>query len=520
MPFWLPKLLDPTNNPAPRRLPDPQYSTRSPLPLDVLLALTQSDAPYTLAPPAEVTRWREDCVDLHVPFASPFVVESIQFDSPVFDHDIPVIWAEDQAKAAECLLVLIDHVHYSYMSIHPPSPPELPGVLSCNWDVKLYSFLRNDAFKIQVGADSHGSGVLELLGPVPLFGTVELGAEEERYWLRCGSISAMIIYHLGGLPRTSPWPFFAAVAGPEFFNMQPSIIRGLDPDSFAALASWLKLLPSDVITDVSETSLQQLFTHANVPASWAAQLWLPHIHRNFTELFLASTLLGVRIKKLNNFGYRAFVRGFNIPLDRNGNWTFIDSFSEWAVVTMMARANYYTILGTAFTRDLSSPAEITSCVRVTIDSQAGNGVSSHQEPIRDLIIHYLQGIGHPSNLYNIDKEGTDNGNEDNKEQNGDVINSLVLADDKPDSPVYRSMVFLEAMTGTTLLPLSLGWSINIQLTDKLPLLRKFRATMQETFRIQACYKTAYLFLMPALLETLAVDDEGERQTQFSSWIHP
>ncbi|KAJ3560649.1 hypothetical protein NP233_g10697 [Leucocoprinus birnbaumii] len=501
---------------APRHLPDPQYSTRSPLPLDVLLALSRSDAPYTLAPPAKIATWQEDCIDLHVPFVSPYIVESIQFDDLIFNHDVPVIWAEDQAKAAECLLALVDHVHHSYTSANPPSPPEIPGVWSCNWDVKFWSFLRRDTFKVQVGADSHGSGVVSGVleaawktlidnehfwqkrasgASTPLFGTIELGVEEERYWLRCGTMAAMMIYHQGGLPRTSLWPIFAAVAGPEFFNMPPSIIKRLDPDSFAALASWLKLSPLDIIANVSETSLQQLFTHANVPASQAAQPQLPHIHQSFTELFLASTLLGVGIEKLNNFAYRAFVRGFNVPLNCHGNWSFINSFSEWAVVTTMARANCYTILGTAFTRDLLSPAEVTS-------------------------LHYLEGVGHPPEVHSEDKEGTEEGTEENDEPTRDVVSSLIFEDDEPDSPVYRSIVFLEAMTGTTLLPLSPGWSINIQLTDKLPLLPKFRATMKETFRIQACYKTAYLFLMPALLEILAEADEEDRQTRFSSWIHP
>ncbi|KAJ3564990.1 hypothetical protein NP233_g7929 [Leucocoprinus birnbaumii] len=200
--------------------------------------------------------------------------------------DAVVIWADQEAQAAGALFHLLMHIHLKSLVPSPPETPELEGVRYCNWNATFAALLHRGNLFIKVGPSSTGRGVdrtvlyQAILYMIsfeensrwgtssdtgvfnPLFGAGTFNFNDQAYWHACGSLVAMMAYHVGVIPTVSPWVTMAVVAGTRLPEIGLSGVRALDPASANILKLWYKIKPTTNVTEQHTQKLLHVFAAA------------------------------------------------------------------------------------------------------------------------------------------------------------------------------------------------------------------------------------------------------------------
>ncbi|KAJ7718210.1 hypothetical protein B0H14DRAFT_2303003, partial [Mycena olivaceomarginata] len=284
---------------------------------------------------------------------------------------------------------------------------------------------------------------------IPVFSMAGITTPEGcQIFAAYGSLLAIHSFTLGQGPiPVSIWLLLALVSGKRML-IPSDVLVALDPDAFDTLAPWLTMEVTDPIpSDFRHPLCQFLMDSVDVQARAFCML-LPHClaelspqpyqipnqrtqedHDALTIAFTTRILLGS-----NTFWdhpeYLALKRGFDVAV---GSTSVIKRLTEYRPAIAM--------LACLYDRKLRSISDVIDHISCSINRSLQDGTTPYFAALfRLLLIRYLSGAGHPSNL------------------RGGLIEQSVW-DKENGNSLLRVGLLLQAATDADLRPTSQTWSI-------------------------------------------------------------
>ncbi|KAI0825464.1 hypothetical protein BC629DRAFT_1586380 [Irpex lacteus] len=458
---------------------------------------------------------------------------------------------------AAAVLCLLEHIHCQDQDVTPEAPPErLPGV-SYTRPVPLRAFLYDQRFfslssSTEIDTLTVGQGLERSVWgrifttmakdhyhwqTIGSYSTPKLSPFRDAndtqashaLWLSYGAACALHLIHSATAPEpVSPFLLLAIILGQEnFHKLTFTTVASFDPDLGRKLQPWLELSADSALPEGLNNPVAQLLMEYEIEVPQVScNRQSPSDHHRWTCFILAKVLLGDG-SIWNHAEFKKFQEGFQLQYARKN---FVQDISSDLVPSddgSMIDAKV-ALVAALYDRHITGPSSLLDHIKFELSPPSSNrNVQVAFSAFNLSLKRYLQGRGHPDHP-NIRT----------------IVHPTNINQDK-DSLALRSVLLMQSIYGSYLIPVIRGWRIRFNVHTSQSLVQTYiktnskgkrRAdlkpnTPQKPISFHSCFSSADVELDEPLADLIqtSMDDVMQRghdwfsspdiATDFDVWVH-
>ncbi|KAF9535238.1 hypothetical protein CPB83DRAFT_887971 [Crepidotus variabilis] len=316
-------------------------------------------------------------------------------------------------------------------------------------------------------------------------------------FMAAGAIVSLRLLHLGHVEFINSWLLAVLMLGPCAFDVPFDVIKRVDPLLAAVVEPWFLF---DFVHDTAPLPLthpvQSLMIEVFGVANPLSRRKTPELQKIVTRMILAKLTLGAQ-DPWDLAEIESMQRGFNARLSRAPEGTLLlrtcAKFLPEQIVQMLHAST---------NRRLTSSEEVVEKLVVRGTSHHNITLRTIAKIIKERVIQYLQGVGHPPGL------------------RGGVVSEEIFDQDQTDGGL-RARLLLDSLTDSDMLPSDADWKISLGVEHPRPNGGNNRNTDMKPMVFHVCSCHADIPVTEHLKGILAqyVKPGHSSLPEFDDWFH-